>query len=181
MTMGMMTTRMLVLGGARSGKSRYAETTARDRAGTGGLCYIATAEPGDEEMRARILEHQARRGPEWSLIEAPIAVAPAIREAQAQGRLALVDCLTLWLSNLMMNESDVDAATAELVDAVATTTGGLLLVSNEIGLGLAPMTPLGRRFRDAQGRLNQTIAAACDTVVFVAAGLPVALKGEAPG
>ncbi len=168
----------LVLGGARSGKSRWAE----DAIATGfdsqwsGAVYLATAEPGDDEMAQRIAEHQARRGERWETVECPIGLPRAILEHAKAGRPLLVDCLTLWLTNLMLGERDVAAMTAALVGTLNAPAGPVVMVSNEVGLGLVPETALGRRFRDAQGRLNQQIAAIADRVVFVAAGLPLVLK-----
>lgn len=159
----------LVLGGARSGKSSLAERLVR---GMGGRpTYIATATAGDEEMRARIAQHREQRGEGWHTVEEPLALADAIRATNGP---VLVDCLTLWLSNLMFAERDVAVETAGLLDALAA--GPVVLVSNEVGMGLVPDTPLGRRFRDAQGRLNQAVAAAVPRVLFVAAGLPIVLK-----
>lgn len=160
----------LVLGGARSGKSAYAERLVRALGGA--PTYIATAEAWDDEMRDRIGKHQADRGPGWRLVEAPLHLPDAVR---ATGGPVLVDCLTLWLSNVMLAERDVEAATADLLAALGTAPQ-VVLVSNEVGMGLVPDTPLGRRFRDAQGRLNQAVAAAVPQVVFVAAGLPLVLK-----
>lgn len=159
----------LVLGGARSGKSSLAERLVRGMSGQ--PTYIATAIAGDEEMRARIAQHREQRGEGWHTVEEPLALSDAIRAADGP---VLVDCLTLWLSNLMFAERDVAAETAGLLDAMAT--GPVVLVSNEVGMGLVPDTPLGRRFRDAQGRLNQAVAAAVPRVLFVAAGLPITLK-----
>ena len=164
----------LVLGGARSGKSRFAETLIEGAANCGAYC--ATAEAGDVEMAARIAAHRARRGAFWQTIEAPLAVAEASAGNVAPGRPLLVDCLTLWLSNLMMAERSIDEAFANLRMALRDARGPIVLVANEVGLGLVPETPLGRRFRDAAGRLNQEIAALADRVVFVAAGLPLELK-----
>ena len=164
----------LVLGGARSGKSAFAEQLARDAAAE--CVYLATASAGDEEMRERIAHHRARRGAGWRTIEEPLALVAALVREAAAGRAVLVDCLTLWLSNLMHAERDVDAETRALVACLREARGAVVLVSNEVGLGLVPETPLGRRFRDAQGRLNQVIAGAADDVVFIAAGLPLWLK-----
>ncbi|GMG81056.1 bifunctional adenosylcobinamide kinase/adenosylcobinamide-phosphate guanylyltransferase [Paralimibaculum aggregatum] len=162
----------LVLGGARSGKSARALA----------LCpaphaFIATAEPLDAEMAARIAAHRAERGPDWEAVEAPLELAAAVTAAARPGRHLLVDCLTLWLSNLLHHGRDPEAETAALLAALAAAPGAAVLVSNELGMGLAPMNALGRAFRDAQGRLNQRIAAAADRVEFVAAGLPLTLKG----
>lgn len=164
----------LVLGGARSGKSLFAERLAR--AAGDGATYIATATAGDDEMRARIAHHQRRRDAGWRTVEEPLAVAEAIRRETAAGQPVLVDCLTLWLSNLMFADLDVEDETGRLIAALADARGPVVLVSNEVGMGLVPDTPLGRRFRDAQGRLNQAVAAAAPRVVFVAAGLPLELK-----
>lgn len=166
---------VLVLGGARSGKSRHGEALAR-RSG-GARIYVATAEAFDEEMAQRIAHHRATRGQDWTTLDAPRDLgATLLRHARAD-RAILVDCLTLWLSNVMLAGEDAKAST----DALCITLGGLpgtiILVSNEIGMGLVPETPLGRAFRDAQGRLNQVLAALADHVHFVAAGLPLALKG----
>ena len=164
----------LVLGGARSGKSRHAERLVEAAASCG--IYIATAEPGDDEMVARIAAHRARRGAFWRTVEAPLLLAEAIAAARPD-RPVLVDCLTLWLSNLMLAGARLDAEIATLRAALHDAAGPVVLVANEVGLGLVPETPLGRCFRDAAGRLNQDIAALADRVVFVAAGLPLALKG----
>jgi adenosylcobinamide kinase/adenosylcobinamide-phosphate guanylyltransferase len=164
----------LVLGGARSGKSRYAERLI-EAAASGGT-YCATAEAGDAEMAQRIAAHQARRGPFWQTIEAPFELAPAIVAAATEEHPVLVDCLTLWLSNLMLACRQADRKADELVWALYKAAGPVVLVANEVGMGLVPETPLGRRFRDAAGWLNQEVAAAADRVVFIAAGLPLVLK-----
>ena len=172
-------TTTLVLGGARSGKSRRALALA-DASPATIRTFVATAEPLDHEMSDRIARHRRERDAGWNVIEAPLEVAAALEAARAPGTVVVVDCLTLWLSNLMHRERDVEAETARLVDAVRGPirgAGALVLVSNEVGLGLVPESPLGRAFRDAQGRLNQAVAAACDRVEFVAAGLPLVLKG----
>jgi adenosylcobinamide kinase/adenosylcobinamide-phosphate guanylyltransferase len=165
----------LVLGGARSGKSRYAERLI-EAAGMQGT-YCATAEPGDAEMVARISAHRVRRcGAFWHTVEAPLELAPVIVNKAAADHPLLVDCLTLWLSNLLLADKCIEAETAALCAALREAAGPIVLVANEVGLGLVPETPLGRRFRDAAGRLNQEIAALADRVVFVAAGLPLVLK-----
>ena len=166
----------LVLGGARSGKSAFAERLVT---GFGPeRRYIATGEARDAEMAARIAKHRDMRGEGWETIETPIEIKPLLSDPDA--RPVLVDCLTLWLSNLVEAEHDVTAETDDLVFAIRKAPMPIVFVSNELGLGLVPETPLGRAFRDAQGRLNQRIAAAVDTVVFVAAGLPLILKGRLP-
>lgn len=165
----------LVLGGARSGKSRYAERLVEAAAAAG--TYCATAEPGDAEMSARIAAHRARRGAFWHTVEAPLDLVGTIAAEAAPERPLLIDCLTLWLSNLMMAERALDQEFATLRAALRDAAGPIVLVANEVGLGLVPETPLGRAFRDAAGRLNQEIAAIADRVVFMAAGLPLVLKG----
>ena len=162
-----MTATTLVLGGAASGKSRYAESLF-----DGPAVYIATAEAGDAEMAARIARHRARRGPCWTTVEAPCRLPEALR--QASDMPVLADCLTLWLSNALAAGREPD--TGALLEALASRSRQTVLVSNETGMGLVPSTPLGRRFREAQGRLNQEVARIADRVVFVAAGLPLMLK-----
>ncbi|MFM9975788.1 MAG: bifunctional adenosylcobinamide kinase/adenosylcobinamide-phosphate guanylyltransferase [Beijerinckiaceae bacterium] len=164
-----------VLGGARSGKSAHAEALARDCAAT--RIYIATAQAFDAEMHERIARHRADRAADgWQTVEEPFALAEAVAKAANPGAVVLVDCLTLWLSNLMLTERDVEAGRDALLAALAAARGPVVLVSNEVGLGIVPETPLGRRFRDEQGRLNQKIAALCGHVILVAAGLPLVLK-----
>lgn len=164
----------LILGGARSGKSRLAEQLAGKRDGR--LVYIATAEAWDDEMRARIAEHRARRNDRWHNIEAPVAIAEVLQALPPETGAVLVDCLTLWLSNLMHAGRDLGAETAGLLTALNNATFPVLLVSNEVGLGIVPDNKLARDFRDAQGRLNQAVAAAADHAIFMAAGLPLVLK-----
>jgi adenosylcobinamide kinase / adenosylcobinamide-phosphate guanylyltransferase len=165
----------LILGGARSGKSRLAESLAH-----GEKHYIATAQAFDEEMRARIAKHKAQRDEGWLMHEEPLALPAALAEIDEPGRFVLVDCLTLWLSNLMLAELDWEANVAGLVQNLTTARNDMVLVSNEVGLSIVPDNALGRRFRDAQGLLNQRVAAVADNVVFVAAGLPLLLKGQLP-
>jgi adenosylcobinamide kinase/adenosylcobinamide-phosphate guanylyltransferase len=138
--------------------------------------YIATAHAGDVEMATRIMAHRARRGATWTTIEEPLKLADALEQAAAQGQAVLVDCLTLWLSNLMHADADVDQATDELLHALGDCGSPVLLVSNEVGWGIVPETPLGRAFRDAQGRLNMRMAERADRVVLMAAGLPLIMK-----
>ncbi len=164
----------LILGGARSGKSRYAERLVEGAASRG--TYCATAEAGDAEMAERIAAHRARRGPFWRTVEAPLDLASAIAAQAEPERPTLVDCLTLWLSNLLLAGKQADEEMGVLSRALREAVGPVVLVSNEVGMGLVPETPLGRRFRDAAGRLNQEVAGLADRVVFVAAGLPLVLK-----
>lgn len=163
---------VLILGGARSGKTRRALALGQPFAER---VYIATGEALDAEMTDRIAHHQRERGAAWVTVEAPLDLAPAIA-ALPGGAVGVVDCLTLWLSNLMGARRDVEAATDELLGAISACRATLIIVSNEVGLGLVPETALGRAFRDAQGRLNQAVAAAVTEVEFVAAGLPIRLK-----
>jgi adenosylcobinamide kinase / adenosylcobinamide-phosphate guanylyltransferase len=167
----------LVLGGARSGKSRYAERLAEAAAPAG--TYCATAQVGDAEMAQRIAAHRARRGAFWRTVEAPLAIAPVIAGEPGLDRPLLIDCLTLWLSNLLLASWPIEEETAVLCNALQLTAGPVVLVANEVGMGLVPETPLGRQFRDAAGRLNQDVAAVADRVVFIAAGLPLVLKDVA--
>jgi adenosylcobinamide kinase/adenosylcobinamide-phosphate guanylyltransferase len=172
--------RTLILGGARSGKSACAERLA----GESGLqvTYIATAQAGDEEMSARIAHHRARRPEQWRCVEEPLALAAALRDHAHADRCILVDCLTLWLSNLL-GDADAERFQRErdqLLEVLPDLPGTLLLVSNEVGLGIVPMGELTRRFVDEAGRLHQSIAAISERVLFVAAGLPFAMKGTMP-
>jgi adenosylcobinamide kinase/adenosylcobinamide-phosphate guanylyltransferase len=164
----------LVLGGARSGKSAFAERLIGEMSLT--KVYLATATPGDDEMQVRIAQHRKQRGEGWITIEEPLALVDTLTRESTIGRVILVDCLTLWLSNLMMAERDPEVEAKRLVRFLDVSRYPIVFVSNEVGLGLVPETPLGRAFRDAQGRLNQTIAAAVNNVAFVAAGLPLWLK-----
>ncbi|MDP3254451.1 bifunctional adenosylcobinamide kinase/adenosylcobinamide-phosphate guanylyltransferase [Bosea sp. (in: a-proteobacteria)] len=163
----------LVLGGARSGKSRHAE--ALIEALPGPWAYIATAEAWDDEMTARIAEHRARRSADWLTVDAPLELPEAIR-GLPEGRPVLVDCLTLWLTNLILAERDTAAAGRALIEACAQATAPIVLVSNEVGLGIVPDNALARRFRDEAGRLHQAIAARAGRVVLMVAGLPMQVK-----
>jgi adenosylcobinamide kinase/adenosylcobinamide-phosphate guanylyltransferase len=165
----------LVLGGARSGKSAHAQRLAEQIGGD--LFFIATAEAYDDEMRERIARHRADRDARWRTVEAPRDLVGAIRGEDGAGRTVLVDCLTLWLSNLLLAEEDLEAAGLALVEAVASSRGRVVLVSNEVGFGIVPENALARAFRDAQGRLNQRIAAACEAVDLVVAGISLVVKG----
>ena len=165
----------LVLGGARSGKSRYAE--AITMATPAPWIYVATAEPFDDEMRARIGEHKSRRGDDWQTVDAPTDLAGAIEDAPEDGTV-LVDCLTLWLNNLMFRKINIETAIENLEAALAAREAPTVLVSNEVGSGIVPDNAEARRFRDLQGRLNQRIAAIAGRVVLVVAGIPMLVKGE---
>lgn len=167
----------LVLGGARSGKSRYAERHLIARTPPP-WNYIATAEALDDEMTQRIAEHRARRGGNWHTIEAPRDLAGALAGLPRDATV-LVDCLTLWLSNLLLASADIEADVARLDAALLKMDGHVVLVSNEVGLGIVPDNALARRFRDLQGSLNQRVAARADLVVFMMAGLPLVVKGTA--
>jgi adenosylcobinamide kinase/adenosylcobinamide-phosphate guanylyltransferase len=164
----------LVLGGARSGKSRYAESLVM--ALPSPWLYVATAEARDSEMVERVAVHQARRGPGWRTVETPRDIAGAL--AANANTPALVDCLTLWLSNVLLADADVDAEIEHLDGALARAAAPIVLVANEVGSGIVPDNALGRRFRDLQGLLNQRIAARADRVFLVVAGLPLTLKGS---
>jgi adenosylcobinamide kinase / adenosylcobinamide-phosphate guanylyltransferase len=165
----------LVLGGARSGKSRHAEGLIAASAPPPWI-YVATAQALDAEMTERIGHHRERRGTGWQTMEAPHDLAGAIAAAPPDAAL-LADCLTLWLTNRMLAEADIDADTAALEKALARRRGPTVLVSNEVGSGIVPDNALARRFADLQGRLNQRIAKSADRVVLVVAGLPLTLKG----
>ena len=164
-----------ILGGARSGKSTHALRLGE--ASAGARIFIATAEALDTEMADRIERHRAERQDRWETIEEPINISAAISKYAISGNTVLIDCLTLWLSNLFHHERDAETETSSLANSIERANGNIILVSNEIGLGLVPETSLGRNFRDAQGRLNQKIAAVSDVVEFVAAGIPLKLKG----
>ena len=163
----------LVLGGARSGKSRYAESLIAVLPPP--WAYVATAEAGDHEMAVRIRTHRARRGPSWRTIEAPRDLTAAF--AACERMPVLVDCLTLWLSNLMLADAEINAEVGRLEEALAATVAPVVLVANEVGSGIVPDHVLGRKFRDLQGLLNQRVAARADRVVLMVAGLPLVLKG----
>lgn len=162
-----------MLGGARSGKSSHAEQSLTT-ANAAPWIYIATAQALDDEMHNRIAEHRRRRGVGWQTVEAPIDLAGALRAGRETP--VLVDCLTLWLTNLMLGDHDIAAATDALEDGLADRIAPTILVSNEVGLGIVPETKLGRLFRDEAGRLNQRIAARAGHVVLMVAGLPMTVK-----
>lgn len=164
----------LVLGGVRSGKSAHAEALVA----ASGLVpvYVATAEAGDAEMAARIVAHRERRGGDWRTVEAPLALAEALAEEARPDRIVLVDCLTLWLSNVMGAGREVETECRRLLDLLAGLTGPVVLVSNEVGQGVVPIGALARAFVDHAGRLHQDIARQADKVTLVVAGLPLDLK-----
>jgi len=168
------THRVLVLGGARSGKSAYAETLAEAHAGA--RIYIATAAAHDGEMAERIAAHRARRGADWHTVEEEIALADALSREAGAGRFVLVDCITLWITNLLLGGHDVDTAVAGLCSMLDELAGTIVLVANEVGLGIVPDNALARQFRDHAGSANQRLGAHADEVVFIAAGLPLHLK-----
>jgi adenosylcobinamide kinase/adenosylcobinamide-phosphate guanylyltransferase len=166
----------LVLGGARSGKSAYAQRMAEEAAAKGGrLVMLATAEALDDEMRARIEKHQADRGDAWATVEAAMNLPQAILKLQS-GDIAVVDCLTLWISNLMMRERNVEQGVNALLTAVNNVRCPLWLVSNEVGMGIVPENAMAREFRDHCGRMHQQLAAKADSVAMVVAGLPLTVK-----
>jgi adenosylcobinamide kinase/adenosylcobinamide-phosphate guanylyltransferase len=170
--------RVLVIGGQRSGKSRYAEELVI----ASGLSpvYLATAASGDGEMRERISLHRARRGEGWRTVEEPLDLAGALARESGEGFHVLVDCLTLWVNNLLAADRSVDDETGRLLELLARVTGPVVLVSGEVGLGVIPDNALARRFADALGAVNQRVAAVVDRVVLVTAGLPLVLKAEQP-
>lgn len=175
----------LILGGVRSGKSRYAEQRAQllQAEQGGALCYLATATAGDAEMESRIAHHQQQRGVEWQLIEEPLALAATLQREASAEKIILVECLTLWLTNLLLaeDEAQLEREPRALLQLLPTLPGSILMVSNETGLGIVPMDPLSRRFCDEAGRLHQQLAALCERVTWVAAGLPQPLKRERDG
>jgi adenosylcobinamide kinase / adenosylcobinamide-phosphate guanylyltransferase len=192
------TLKTLVLGGARSGKSNYAESLAETltQLGNKQVLYIATAKQpkahADSEMQARIAHHQARRNPAWKTLEVPLLLGEAIQMHSTSKRIVVVDCLTVWLSNLLFDPSTIYPEVGiidlpanfviqrqALLDVLSKAKGDIILVSNEVGMGLVPMGAINRLFVDEAGRLNQAVAAVCDRVVFVAAGCPLVLKGNA--
>ncbi len=166
----------LVLGGARAGKSAFAEglTQAWER-----RVYVATAVITDDEMAERIASHRARRGADWRTVEEPVELAAAVRRESAPGTCLLVDCLTVWLGNLMHHGRDVDAACEALLASLAAA-GPVVLVANEVGLGIVPDNAMARAFRDHAGRLNQAVARLAERVYFVSAGIPLTLKSQPP-
>ncbi len=165
----------LIVGGARSGKSSLAESLAKT---SEQVTYLATATAFDTEMTKRITLHQQQRPKDWHLLECPLLLCEALTQLSGSGQTVLVDCLTLWLNNQLHHHPEQDFALArqQLADTVSQFEGKLILVSNEVGMGLVPMGELNRMFVDQQGWLNQQLARVCDEVIFVAAGLPLYLK-----
>jgi adenosylcobinamide kinase/adenosylcobinamide-phosphate guanylyltransferase len=168
----------LIIGGARSGKSAHAQALAEAEAQRRGSApvMIATAEALDEEMQERIARHQAERGPKWRTLEAPLNLASTI-EGLAAADCAVVDCLTLWLSNLMFAERDLEAETEILLRAAAGSEAEVIFVTNEVGMSIVPENALARRFRDEAGRLNRRVAERVGEVIVMFAGIPLQLKG----
>jgi adenosylcobinamide kinase/adenosylcobinamide-phosphate guanylyltransferase len=163
-----------VLGGVRSGKSHFAERLIpKDTKAV----YLATGEAIDDEMRHRIYVHQKRRGENWSLREEPLAITDVIKELDGSGEPLLVDSLGMWLNNLLFRERDIEQSIMDLVDVLASAKGPVVLVSEEVGLGLVPENRLARQYRDQIGLMNQRVALVARQVIFVAAGLPMLLKG----
>lgn len=169
---------ILVLGGRRSGKSAFAERCAQDLAASG--LYVATCGAYDDEMRDRIRVHQQERGSFWTTQEEELDLVGILATETEPSRVVLIECLTLFLSNQMMRERDIEGETKRLVAALKNASGPVVLVANEVGLGIIPDNALARKFADHAGRLNQALGEIADTVVFVAAGLPLALKGKLP-
>ncbi|MEL6522505.1 MAG: bifunctional adenosylcobinamide kinase/adenosylcobinamide-phosphate guanylyltransferase [Pseudomonadota bacterium] len=167
----------LVLGGANSGKSSFAERLVAFSGKT--KVYVATAQAFDTEMEAKIDAHKIARGADWTVIEAPHELKHSLAGATSD-QMLLIDCATMWLTNRMLAEADLEAEAAELLQAVSASKASVVVVSNEVGLGIVPDTSLGRAFRTAQGRLNQQLAAQADLAIFIAAGLPLVLKGTLP-
>lgn len=165
---------IFVLGGAASGKSAYAEMLAFEAKRP--RIYLATAQPFDAEMKAKIAAHRAQRGTEWTTIECPMDVATALATC-TDDQIVLLDCATLWLTNILLADRDITTEADLLLDALATCPAPVIVVSNEVGHGIVPDNALSRQFRGAQGRLNQQLAAAAGRVVMVTAGLPQVLKG----
>lgn len=167
----------LVLGGAASGKSLYAEGLVKGA--NAPMVYLATSQAFDAEMRDKIAAHQVQRGDGWTTVEEPLDLAP-ILVSQSATDVVLLDCATLWLTNVLLSDGETATASAALCAALADCPARVVVVSNEVGQGIVPDNALSRQFRNAQGKLNQMIAAQADSVVTVMAGLPLALKGPLP-
>ena len=167
----------LVIGGAASGKSRFAESLCVQSARP--KVYVATAQIYDDEMAQKVVSHLAQRGEDWRTIETPVDVASAL-ETACSDNVVLLDCATLWLTNVILGEHDLEAETAKLLSAISSCPAPIVIVSNEVGQGIVPDNVLSRKFSNTQGKLNQTLAAQAGLVVAVMAGLPLALKGTIP-
>lgn len=167
----------IIIGGAASGKSAYGEQIV-NKSGRGKI-YVATARVFDDEMRGKVAKHVADRGKGWHTIQADLDIEKALQEC-SKNDVAFVDCATMWLTNVMLDEIDVDHASSKLLNTLKNTPCPVVVVTNEVGHGIVPDNKLARAFREAQGRLNQQLAAQADLVVLVTAGLPLALKGELP-
>jgi adenosylcobinamide kinase/adenosylcobinamide-phosphate guanylyltransferase len=173
----------LVIGGCRSGKSSHALYLA-DRMGNARKIFLATCIPQDEEMQRRVSRHQAERGDGWIAVETPIFLGEAIQDIGPNADVLLVDCLTLWVSNLMMAQAEdpntpedfLAAGTSRLIESLRTAACPVILVTNEVGAGIVPDNPLARLYRDAVGKVNQRIAACADQVIWMVAGIPVKIK-----
>ena len=172
---------IFILGGCRSGKSRHALDLAHEM-GAREKVFIATCVPRDDEMQQRVSSHQQERGPDWKTVEAPIHLPQAVIENSRSDNLVLADCLTLWISNLMLtadgNQQDMDNEIQKLIEALNTAAGPVLLVSNEVGTGIVPENKLARQYRDIVGSVNQAVAECADEVKWVVAGIPVTIKGK---
>jgi adenosylcobinamide kinase/adenosylcobinamide-phosphate guanylyltransferase len=169
---------ILITGGCRSGKSRYALDYANQHFSK--KVYLATCEALDEEMAQRIEHHKKTRGPEWQTVEEPIEIVDRIRQCQNRADVILLDCITLWLSNLLMKwdlDSRIVDEADKLIDVIGLCQSSLIIVSNEVGMGIVPADPLSRRFRDLSGLISQKIAGVADSVVFMVSGIPMFLKG----
>lgn len=176
---GFMSESVFVFGGCRSGKSRYALGFAEEAVGK--KYFIATLQPGDDEMKERIRRHKEERGESWKTIEEPLQIPDAVREASKSADCIVVDCLTLWISNMMMaeyTEEEIRAQADDLCTSIAGCTCSIILVSNEVGTGVVPESRLGRDFRDYTGMINQKIASVCEKVVLMKAGIPIVIKGQ---
>ncbi len=173
-------TRRFYLGGCRSGKSRLAEEWVREQAIR--PTFIATMQPGDDlEMEARVALHRQSRGEGWHLVEEPAEIVAVLMANEFNSDVILIDCLTLWLTNLLLidrSDDEIEHRVAQLCQAIQDCSASVVLVANEVGLGIVPENSLSRRFRDLAGWINQQVAASCDTVLFVAAGMPLVLKGD---
>ena len=167
----------LVLGGAASGKSAFAESLVMKTGAP--RVYVATAQVFDDEMRRKVDDHKIARGPDWTTIEAPHNLGPALSGVTSD-QVVLLDCATMWLSNTLLAEQDIAKETDELLASLAACKGRVVVVSNEVGMGIVPENKLARAFREAQGKLNQRLAHQADLAVFVIAGLPQVLKGKLP-